>query len=179
MEGAKASVTFEGVNKVLKEIQMLKQASLTFPRTTNNLFQGILTGHLFLVLSFVLLLFVLNSFAFADYIDSIQLLKISPKDERAIIKTPAGKMQIIKVGDSLAIRDRSPRETKNNLDKATSEPRVLHRSLKVTEITNGRVVLETTDESKETIIIRLENGKQNIERIRKTPGNKPVLYKTE
>jgi hypothetical protein len=158
---------------------MLRQTRLNFFKIANNFFRENMNVHLVLKLSFVSLLFVLSAAAFADYIDSIQLLKISPKDERAIIKTPDGKMQIIKVGDIIATRDRAPRGAKDKRDKETPGPRVLQRVLKVTEITDGRVVLETTDENKETIIIRVENGKQNIERIQKAPVDKPVLYKTQ
>lgn len=35
-------------------------------------------------------------------VDTIQVLKIAGRDERAIIKTSAGKMQVIKVGDLIA-----------------------------------------------------------------------------
>jgi hypothetical protein len=51
------------------------------------------------------------------------------------------------------------------------------RGWKVIEITAGRVALEAMDENKETIIIRLEHGKQSTERIRRTPEQKPVFYK--
>src|SRR3990172_3017590 len=81
----------------------------------------------------------------ASIIDSIQLLKISAQDQRAIIRTPDGKMQIIKPGDMLGSDG------------------------KVVEITAGRVVFEEkTGNETETVIIRLEDGKQRLERVKKT-----------
>jgi hypothetical protein len=89
----------------------------------------------------------------ASSIDSIQLLKISPQDERAIIKTTDGKLQIIKPGDAV------------------------DNDSKVVEITAGRVVFEEkTGNEMETVIIRLEDGKQRVERIRKAPEKQVHLY---
>ncbi len=90
---------------------------------------------------------------FASSIDTIQLLKISAQDERAIIKTPDGKMQIIKPGD------------------------IVGSDGKVVEITAGRVVFEEkTGNEKETVIIRLEDGKQRMERVKKIGERQPQLY---
>ncbi len=77
--------------------------------------------------------------------DTIQILKIAAQDERAVIKSPDGKMQIIKVGDPIGDHG------------------------KVIEITTDRVVLEE-QKGKETekVIIRLTDGKQIVERLRKT-----------
>ncbi len=89
----------------------------------------------------------------ADSADSIQVLKISPQEERAVIKTPDRKMHMIKVGDSIGDTG------------------------KIIEITNGRVVMEEkTGNGIETVIFRLEDGKQRVERIRKVPGEQPQLY---
>jgi hypothetical protein len=85
-------------------------------------------------------------------VDAIQVLKIAGQDERAVIKTPDGKMQIIKVGDPIG------------------------EHAKVTEITQDRIVIEEKkDKDTETVIIRLENGKQHVERIRKS-GEKPQTH---
>ena len=74
---------------------------------------------------------------------SLQVLKISASDQRAVVKLSDGNMRIIKVGDSVG--------EKGN----------------VTEIAPGRIVIEDmTEGGIETIIIRLQDGKQNIERIR-------------
>lgn len=89
----------------------------------------------------------------ASSVDSIQLLKISVQDERAVIKTSDGKVQIIKVGD------------------------VIDDNGKVVEITAGRVVLEKKGGNEtETVIIRLEDGKQRVERIKKAGEKQPQLY---
>jgi hypothetical protein len=86
-------------------------------------------------------------------IDSIQVLKIAAQDERAVIRTPDGKMQIIKAGDSIG-------------DYA-----------KVTEIARGRVVIEEKKgKDIEKVIIRLENGRQRMERIKRTGEKQPLIY---
>ena len=86
-------------------------------------------------------------------VDTIQVLKIAGQDERAVIKTPDGKMRIIKVGDPVG-------------DHA-----------KVIEITTGRVVIEEKKaKESETVIIRLENGKQHLERLKKAGENDPQAY---
>ena len=77
--------------------------------------------------------------------DTIQVLKIAPQDGRAVIKTLDGKMQIIKIGDPIGDRG------------------------KVLEITADRIVIEEKNNTvTEKVIIRLVNGKQKIERLRKT-----------
>jgi outer membrane biosynthesis protein TonB len=85
--------------------------------------------------------------------DTIQVLKIAGQDQRAVIKTPDGKMQIIKVGDPIG-------------DNA-----------KVVEITTGRVVIEEKKgKESEKVIIRLENGKQHVERLKKAGDPHPQEY---
>ena len=85
--------------------------------------------------------------------DTIQVLKIAAQDERAVIKTPDGKTQIIKPGDSLGT------------------------SGKVVEIAADRVVLEEKSGAEaETVIIRLKDGKQSVERLKKIDQKRPVLY---
>jgi ribosomal protein S4E len=86
-------------------------------------------------------------------VESIQILRINEQDEKAMIKLPDGRMQILKAGDSIG---------KNG---------------KVTEIVEGRIVIEErTEKGLETIIIRIEKGKQRIERIRKIGEGPPGLY---
>ena len=54
------------------------------------------------------------------------------------------------------------------------------KSGKVVEITAGRVVIEEQAErSMETVIIRLEEGRQTVERLKKTPDTRPELYKPQ
>jgi len=86
-------------------------------------------------------------------LESIQILRIVEQDEKAMTKLPDGRMHILKVGDSIG---------KNG---------------KVIEIVEGRIVIEEkTDKGSETVIIRFEDGKQKIERIRKVGNKQPVLY---
>jgi len=86
-------------------------------------------------------------------VDDIKVIKISGRDKRAVIKTPERKLQIITVGDPIGENGR------------------------VTEITTGRVVIEeVTDKGTETVIFRLENGRQKVERIRKVVDEAAPLY---
>ena len=105
-------------------------------------------------LSVIFILFILINIypVFAQSLDEIKVVKISPKDEKAVIKTHGKDFQVIKVGDSLAEHGR------------------------VVEITKGRIVLEINgDRGGERVIIRLENGNQRIERILKAGDEKPVF----
>ncbi len=89
-------------------------------------------------------------------IDTLQVLKIASQDQRAVIKTPDGKMQILNVGDNIG-------------DRA-----------KVIEITTGRVVIEETKgKNPERVIIRLENGKQHVERLTRVGETQPPAYSTK
>jgi hypothetical protein len=80
------------------------------------------------------------------------VLKIAAQAERAVIKTPDGKAQIIKPGDSLG------------------------ENGKVIEIAADRIVVEEKMGSDmEKVIIRLINGKQVVERIKKTGEQAPAM----
>ncbi len=95
------------------------------------------------VICLLITLFI-SSFVFAGGVDELHILKISARDERAVIKTPDGKMHIIRIGDQIGENGR------------------------VVEIAKDRIVIEEEREKKsEKVIIRLENGKQRIERITK------------
>ncbi len=101
----------------------------------------------------VCILLLMLGHVFASSNDSVQLLKISAQDQRAVIKTSDGKMQIIKPGD--VVGDES----------------------KVLEITAGRVVFEEKRSNDlEQVIVRLENGKQRVERIKKAGEKQAQLY---
>jgi hypothetical protein len=85
--------------------------------------------------------------------DTIQVLRIAAEDQRAVIKTPDSKTQVIRPGDSLGANGR------------------------VTEIAADRVVIEEkTGATSETIIIRFDNGKQRVERLKKTKEAAPLMY---
>jgi hypothetical protein len=86
-------------------------------------------------------------------VDTIQVLKIAAQDERAVIRTPDGKTRIIKPGDSLGANG------------------------KVTEIAVDRVVVEEKKGNEtEKVIIRLVNGNQKVERIKKNGERAPTMY---
>lgn len=90
---------------------------------------------------------------FALSIKEIQVVKISFSDETAVIRTPEKNLQVIKKGDSL---------------KGIGT---------VVEITDARVVLDAnTGRGPETVIIRIKDGKQRVERIRKCGAEGSRLY---
>jgi Tfp pilus assembly protein PilP len=106
----------------------------------------------FVVIITVLSVFLV-SFASAGSVESVQVLKISGSDERAVIKNPDGNMQMIRVGDALGERGR------------------------VIEIADGRIVVEEkTDQGTETVIIKVEDGRQRIERVRRGGDKQPAVY---
>lgn len=89
-------------------------------------------------------------------VDTIQVLKIAGQDECAVIKTPDGKMQIIKVGDPIG------------------------EHAKVTEIVPGRVVIEEKKGNvTEKVIITLDNDKQHVERLKKDVETHSQAYASE
>jgi len=86
-------------------------------------------------------------------VESIHILRIIEQDEKAMIKLPDGRTQILRVGDPIG------------------------KDGKVIEIVEGRIVIEERREKgPETVIMRFENGKQRVERIRKTGDKPPILY---
>jgi len=96
-------------------------------------------------LLFASVLFLITT-AFAASLDKIQFIKISSQESKAVIRTADGKMQVIKPGDAVV------------------------ENITVKEIIPGRLILEEkTDRGMETIIVRMDNGKTRIERLRKQP----------
>lgn len=109
-----------------------------------------------LVLSVIALMIVMTSYVSAESIDNIRVLKISPQDGKAVVKTADRELKMIKVGDVLG---------------TDSE-------FKVMEIADGRILFEKgTDKGTETLIVRLENGKQKVERIRKVMDKQQLISK--
>jgi len=83
----------------------------------------------------------------------IRIIKISAVDQTAAIKTSTDKVSMIKVGDQIS------------------------HGGKVTEITKGRIVIEElTGRGTETVIFRVENGKQTVERINRAPKKTSVFF---
>ena len=83
-------------------------------------------------------------------IQDLQVVKISPADGCAIVKTSENDLRLIKVGSSL------------------------DQNSRVVEITDGRIVIQCkTPKGFETVIIRVEDGRQKIERIRRIGDLRP------
>jgi len=86
-------------------------------------------------------------------LEDIIVVKISESEASAVIKIPSEGLRMIEVGDSIG------------------------KNREVTEITKGRIVIEeATERGTETIIIRLENGQQTIERFSKMSDNPTQYY---
>ncbi len=150
-------------------------------------------------------IFMMSSSVYADSVENIRVIKVSPQDGRAVIKTSGRRLRIIRVGDKLTVRSSKNNssefkvlssEEKNiegsgeHVPGAGLKKQVKRSELRVVEIAAGRVVFEEmTDEGLETVIIRLDDDsskfgvqsskvrKQRIERIRKTADKQPLLYK--
>ncbi len=148
------------------------------------------------VLISVLFLLAISPSVHAEPVENIEVVRISSQDERAIVRTPDGRMRIIKAGDVIRVpgygsrvkghRKRGIRaRDKERAKFITRGPE--HRvqgpgrsELRVIEITSGRVVFEErTDRGPETVIVRVEDGRQRIERIGKTGEKRPILYKAK
>lgn len=83
--------------------------------------------------------------------EGIQILKIAPLEGRAVIKFRDGSLRMIKPGDAI------------------------YEGARVSDIAEGRIVVEeTTEKGMETLIIRVKEGKQKIERFRKIVEPEPI-----
>lgn len=92
------------------------------------------------------------SVAQAAPLDKVQFLKISPQDAKAVVKLPDGKLQVVKPGDAVV------------------------ENVTVQEIAQGRIVLDDkSGKDVETVIVRMESGKQRIERLKTKPDDSPML----
>lgn len=101
--------------------------------------------------STLLFLSILASISLAAEVENFHFLKLALPEQKAVVKTPEGKLQVIGVGD------------------------VVGRA-RVTEIAEGRVVLvEESQDGSETIIVRLDGQYQRVERLQKSGGSPPVL----
>ena len=108
-------------------------------------------------------------------VDDIKVIKISARDKRAVIKTSERNLQVIKVGDIIRVASSGLRVT----GEQATEGEIAGSGLRVVEITRGRIVMEEmTDRGTETVIIRVENGKQGVERISKVVEPRRTLMNT-
>ncbi len=80
-------------------------------------------------------------------LDDLELTRISGHDQLAVARETDGEIYLLRVGDSIGAHG------------------------VVTEITNGRVVIETVEEgTKVLVIISLEDGRQTLMRIGASPA---------
>lgn len=87
----------------------------------------------------------------ATGLEKFQFLKVAPQEQKAVVKTPGGQLQVVGVGELVA-------------------------GARVVEIAEGRVVLEEAGvQGPETIIIRLDGKHQRIERLRRQGERPPAL----
>lgn len=103
-----------------------------------------------LVLVFLYSVFVFQSagvHAFAGGIEDIKIVKISPVDQTAVVKSPGERLKIVRVGEDLI---------KNGPIAMISSDKLV-----IEHQENGRI---------ETIIFRLQEDGQTIDRISPTPG---------
>ena len=93
-----------------------------------------------------------TTLAFSAPLDKIRFIKISAQDSKAVIMTADGKMRVVTLGDTIA------------------------ENTTIMEIIPGRIILEEkTERGVETIIVRMDNGKTRIERLRKQPDESRPL----
>ena len=86
----------------------------------------------------------------------LRVVKISPHDARAVVRIGTDALQVIRVGQDLGDHG------------------------KVIEIAPGRVVLEAKSRTgTETVVIRVRNGRQSVERIRRSGEKGTVLQSTQ
>ncbi len=90
--------------------------------------------------------------ALADALERTTFVKLSPSEQKAVIKTSDGKLKMVGVGDIVGDEN------------------------KIREISNDRITLERKSQAGvETIIVTLHNGKQKIQTISKTAEKKQPL----
>lgn len=89
----------------------------------------------------------------AEVKDHYTVVKISPSDRAAVMRIDGGPQKLIREGEQVG------------------------KNRKVSEIAADRVVIEEgTGKDRETVIIRIIDGKQTVERMRETPPKAQVLY---
>jgi hypothetical protein len=102
----------------------------------------------------VLVLALSFTSAHALSFENLKIIKLSEKDSTAVIKIDDQKLQLVKVGQTLG------------------------EFGKIVEIAQDRMVLDHPRKgSNERYIIRIENGKQLVQRISKTPSSDSLWRK--
>ncbi|MBE0599474.1 MAG: hypothetical protein IH614_19720 [Desulfuromonadales bacterium] len=104
-----------------------------------------MSRQLLVIFLLLLLLESANSLRATD-LDHLVFLKVAPEERLTVIKLPEGEMRLLGVGDQVTA------------------------DLKIVDMAPGQVVLEGPGAfGPETIIVRLENGKQTIDRMQRLP----------
>jgi hypothetical protein len=94
---------------------------------------------------------LLPSRGLAAELEKYRFLKVATQEQKAVVKTPDGKLQLVGVGEVIA-------------------------EAKVVEIAEGRVVLEERGEQgTETVIVRLDGRHQRIERLHNRGEKAPMM----
>ena len=94
-----------------------------------------------------------SSIAFSQSVNDITVVKMSSADRAAVIRIKGESLKVIKTGD------------------------ILFKGATVTDITENRIVINSTDSDvPETIIIKITDDGQTIERIRTMPEESGALY---
>ena len=93
--------------------------------------------------------------AYAQSIDSIRIIKLSPAEDTLVIKLDDSEMKIIRVGD------------------------IILDAFKLAELSENRAVFDNIrSKIGERIIIRMENGEQKMERLTLLPETASHYYQT-
>lgn len=92
--------------------------------------------------------------SFCQSIEDVNIIRISPPDEAAVININGGRPRVIRVGDSL-------------FDNAT-----------ITDIQSNRIVIKCHDEKgfPETVVIRVTSEGQIVEHILSAIEERPARY---
>jgi hypothetical protein len=105
-----------------------------------------------LLFAIVFLSITSTGHALAVGLEKHQFLKIAPEEQKAVMKTPEGALQLVGIGDVIA------------------------GDARIVEIAEGRVVLEQPGEDgNETVIVRFDGKSQRIERLRPRGEKPPVM----
>ena len=114
-------------------------------------------NRILLPLAYVILvgMLTITASAYAQSIDSIRIIKLSPAEDTLVIKLDDSEMKIIRVGD------------------------IILDAFKLAELSENRAVFDNIrSKIGERIIIRMENGEQKMERLTLLPETASHYYQT-
>ena len=102
-----------------------------------------------IIITILSLFLVIPAATLAADLDGYSFKKISAYDQKAVVKSPQGELTLVGVGDSVGA------------------------SATIIEIVDDRVVLERPGQyAPEKLIVRIENGQQKIDVIKREPLKK-------